>query len=340
VSRKRTILRELGLALVAGVVFTVSPFVPNELPPAAAGGALVGGGVLAWRLRRASPVWQESAVARPAVAWSRERLLGVAVCLLCLSPFAPTVQWMYREWTKSIWANDHGIFIPFVMLWLARNALRKDSGPVESSAAGFLPLGAGLALAVIDANAQSHYLSAVGLLLALPGLSLLLLGERRTLALRVPLVISVLLVPIPYSLAGPLALRSITAAGVLPLLHAMGYSAVREGTLIVLPSGSFLVADACSGIATLYASLAAMLVLAATSRSHWRRIALLLAAPVLAIGSNVVRVTLLMVLADRFGIWLLDTKIHEASGVATFGVVLVSLLSIANLGVPREPAVR
>jgi exosortase len=330
VLRKGPIVRELALAVTAGVVFTVSPFTPNELAPAAAGGFLVGAGILAWRLRPSSPVWQETAEAATGLGLDRAQLLALAVSLLCLAVFAPTLHWMYLEWTRSVWSNEHGIFVPFAMAWLARNALRGETGPAESSAWGFLPLTAGLALAAIDANAQSRYLASLGLLLALPGLSLLLLGARRTRLLRVPLLIGLLLVPIPYTVGTPLALRTLTASGVLPLLHALGFAAMREGTQLIMPRQNFLVADACSGVATLYASVASALVLAALTTSRWRRVALILSAPGLAVAANVVRVTLLVLLAQTFGTDLLDTALHEASGVATFGVVLVILLAISN----------
>ena len=152
--RKGPILRELALAVIAGVVFTVSPFTPNELAPAAAAGFAVGAGILGWRLRPASPVWHEREDG--AFRLQRDHALALAVSLLCLAAFAPTIHWMYLEWTRSLWSNEHGIFIPFAMAWLAHNALRGDQGPAESSAWGFVPLAAGLALAAVDANAQSR----------------------------------------------------------------------------------------------------------------------------------------------------------------------------------------
>lgn len=330
VLRKAPILRELALAATAGLVFAVSPFTPNELPHAAALGLLLGVGVLAWRLRPGSPLWREA----PAVPVRLERAHWLAglTGLLCLAVFAPTLQWMYLEWTRSVWSNEHGILVPFAMAWMARNALRGDDGPPETSAWGFVPLVSGLALAVVDASAQTRYVAAVGLLLTLLGLSLLLLGARRTRILRVPLLLGILLIPIPYTLGTPLVLRTITASGVLPLLHLLDMAAVREGTLLVLPRQSFLVADACSGVATLYASLAVALVLAALSASLWRRIVLITVAPLLAIGANVVRVTILVLIGELLGASLLDTALHEASGVATFLVVLVTLIFIAGRG--------
>jgi exosortase/archaeosortase family protein len=52
-------------------------------------------------------------------------------------------------------------------------------------------------------------------------------------------------------------------------------------------------------------------------------------APLLAVGANVVRVTALVLLTRWLGIGLLDTPVHEATGVATFVGVLVPLLLVA-----------
>jgi exosortase/archaeosortase family protein len=57
---------------------------------------------------------------------------------------------------------------------------------------------------------------------------------------------------------------------------------------------------------------------------------LITVAPLLAIGANVVRVTILVLIGEHLGASLLDTALHEASGVATFLVVLVTLIFIAG----------
>jgi exosortase len=333
---KGPVARELALAAIAGLVFAVSPFTPNERGPSAAGGLVLGLGLLAWRLRSSSSVWLEPVSAETGVR--RDLWLGAGSLLLCLAAFAPTLQWMYREWTLSVWVNDHGLLMPFVMAWLAHRQLRgRARDAAESSAWGFLPLTAGLGLSVLDANAQSRYLGAIGLLLALPGLSLLLLGKRRTWELRTPLLVGVLLLPIPFSVAAPLGLRLLTARGVLELLHLFGFTALREGTLIFMPPAhNFVVADACSGANTLWAALAISLVLAMTSSTNWRRVALLIAAPLLAIVANVLRVALLVLLTRWLGTGLLDTPIHEATGVATFLGVLGPLLLIAYPRIPGK----
>jgi exosortase len=170
----------------------------------------------------------------------------------------------------------------------------------------------------------------VGLLLTLPGLSLTLLGVERTRRLVAPLAASWLMLPIPRTLATDTQLRHVTAVCVEWLLDFGGYTVFREATVLQLPPRIFVVSDACSGFATLYAALSIAFLLACVTPSNLRRALLLLVAPALAIVANVVRVFILVVLTYHHGDWFIDSFFHPFSGVATFVVVLVALLAVAG----------
>lgn len=320
--------KDLGLATVLGATVAVSPFTPDDLLPSLLAGVVVGVGVLAWR------AWHRPTAGTEAPSVPLSTVLPprvVAVLLLWAAIFAPAMVWLYGRWTASIWINSHGIFIPLLCGYLAWTALRED--PVDgerASAWGFAFLLPGLALVVLDAGIGSHYVAILGLLLTLPGLSLLLLGAERTRALAVPLTASLLMFPVPNVAASHLVLRRITAEGVHPLLHELGVAAYRENTVIYTAKNAFVVADACSGFSTLYAAVATAIILACYCTSHWRRVAVVLAAVPLALGANVARVLLLVLITDWAGPSILETPIHEASGVATFVVVLVGLFLIAD----------
>ena len=91
--------------------------------------------------------------------------------------FAPTFAWLLGRWTDSIFRNGHGIFVPFLMAYLAMDQLKQDRDPQpHASAAGFAFLGASFVLLALDAAIKTELLSAFALVLALPGLSLLLFG--------------------------------------------------------------------------------------------------------------------------------------------------------------------
>jgi exosortase len=330
------LLRESCLAVLAALVIAASPFTPGSLLPSLGIGAFCGVALFVYRMRSA-PALAEGVDEAPAadIDWRPLAISGLVVALF-LAVFAPTLEWMYEQWTRSVWVNNHGMFIPFVMAWMAREALREDSGePEAGSAWGFAFLVPSLMLAVLDAGTEARYLAAAGFLLGLPGLCLLLLGPRRTGKLRVALLIGVLMMPVPYTLATPLALRTMTAQGVEAVLHLLGFSVLREGTLLYMPQNVFLVADACSGFATLYAAVAVALVLACYAKTFRRRVAVLAVAIPFALAANVARVTALVLLSLGMGEWILDTPLHEATGVVAFFVILVSLFLVADYGIRR-----
>jgi len=251
--------------------------------------------------------------------------------VLTLVLYLPTLRWMYSEWTGSIWVNAHGVFVPVAMAYLAYSRLRLDpSREPDSSPWGFAFLVPGLALTILDMATRTRYLAAVGLVLCLPGLCLLLLGARRTRDLVVPLLVGIFMVPIPDTPPTHLWLRDATAMGVEPLLSLVGMPVLRDGTLIEIPSGAFVVSNACSGFATLYASIGVALVLVLSTRSWTRRALVLLSVVPLAVACNVLRVVLLVLLTHYLGPEILHTPVHEASGVATFMIVIFALWTLGS----------
>jgi exosortase len=318
-----------------GALFTASPLTGDELPRAALAGLAIAAGVFAFRNRRGLP--REEGASLPAMPRLGGVPLPVAAALaLWAAVFFPTMRWLAQQWTASVWTDEHGIFMPPLIAVLAYRTLRRDpSSEAESSAWGFAFLVPAFALALIDGALHTGTLGAFALVASLPGLSLLLLGARRTRLVAVPLALGLLMIPLPPAVATTVGLRHLTAAAVEPLLHAIGFSALRRGTVIQLAGESnvFVVADACSGTATLYAAVAVAVVLACYARSHGRRAALLAAAAPLAIAANVLRVVALILLSSGLGHWIMDSPIHPLTGVATFFVVVLGLLLVAG----RDP---
>jgi exosortase len=330
---RRRVLPELALAILAGVVMASSPLVPKHWLGSMAAGIVTGGAVLAWRLTRPPKAEEAAAPTRPVRLPPPVVITGA----LWIAVFLTTWIWLYRQWTTSVWSNEHGIFVPFAVAYLAMRTLREDDRPAQAAGSYWgVPLVAlGAALAVLDLSVRSGYVATLGLLISLPGLSLALLGVRRTRALLVPLAASWLMLPIPRTLATDMQLRHITASSVEWLLDALGYTVLRDATVLHLPGRTFVVSDACSGFATLYAAVSVAFVLACIAPGFLRRALLLLAAPALAVAANVVRVLILVILTYHHGNWFIDSFFHPTSGVATFVIVLFSLLAIAGQPLTR-----
>lgn len=328
--------KDLGLALLVAFLVAQGPLTPAALVPSLVAGSLAAGAFLYFRLSKVPPrrstagAGVQAGTAAAQVRWDVP--VGVWACLAAVAAvFVPSIAWMYGQWTGSVWHNTHGLIMPVLMFMLGRNILRRlPPGDDTPSAWGFAFLVPGLVLAVLDAAASTRYVGALGLVIALPGLSLLLLGVRRTRALLLPLVLGVFMLPLPNTFASQIYLRTLTADGVAPLLTMLGIPTFVAGSVLELPHATFLVANACSGFATLYSTVAMSVLLGALCESRTRQIVIGLAILPLALLANVIRVTLLVLTALYIDPSLLETSAHSGSGVLTFLGILVVLVLMAD----------
>lgn len=280
-------------------------------------------------LAAAEPTLGTRAVARSRWQWLVVSLLALEGVLL----YAPTVGWLFDRWTLSVWHHAHGLLVPPVVAYFAYQELKPLAGlPPSASAWGFLFLIPALLLHAVDAGLHTQLLSAIALMLALPGLSLLLLGVARTKAIAFPLVFVVFALPIPLALTEQIhwQLRQIATAGSSAVLPWLGIPVFVEGTTLHLASGAIEVADACSGFSTLYAAVAIACLTAYTARSTTRRLLVLASAAPLAIGANLLRVIALVVLVVWRGEGILETFVHPLSGMLTFALALPVIFWLGN----------
>jgi exosortase len=160
--------------------------------------------------------------------------------------------------------------------------------------------------------------------LALPGLSLLLLGLERTRAILFPLAFLAFALPIPLALTEQVhwQLRLLVTAVTASAVPLAGVPVFTEGTAVYVPGGALQIADACSGFSTLYAAVAVAFLTAYTTRSAARRAVVLLAAVPVAIAANLIRVIALVLLVAWQGTGILETFVHPLSGMMTFALAL------------------
>ncbi len=333
----QTTLRDLLWAGAIATLTALSPFTASSPVLQAIGAGAAGGLVVASRLwlRRRGGELPESGPAPAQLSVP----LSVWLCLVLFAVvMAPTGRWMFQMWTASIWENGHSVFVPLIILYFAhRNLLRSDRrsgeeerGGEESSAWGLPLVVLGLALLILDTAIRSRYLSSVGLLVCLPGLSLLFLGMRRTRKILFPLFLCIFLLPIPFAFGDQILLRSATAHGVEPVVRLLGYTVTREATVLLFPTFTIDISDACSGFSALYASAFVAVVLATHCDTKWRGAVLLLSVWPIAVAANVLRATGLIALIDIYGREILETRVHGASGAATFVIALGILYFVAG----------
>ena len=253
--------------------------------------------------------------------------------------YAPTLIWLWHRWTLSVWQHAHGLLIVPVVGYLVWHELRRTQHlPTGASSSGFFVLIPALMLHMLDAGMHTQLLSAISLFVALPGLALLFLGVERTKAILFPLMFLFFTLPIPLAFTEPLhmMLREIATAATAYVIPKLGIPVFVEGTTLHIPQGSLQVADACSGFSTLYASLAIACLVAYMCTDRRRRVLVLLAAAPVAIVANIIRVVLLALTVDWFGIGVLDTAWHEISGMLTFVIALPIVFWLGAEPLPKE----
>lgn len=125
----------------------------------------------------------------------------------------------------------------------------------------------------------------------------------------------------------------------------LGLPIEQQGNVLVLPSGSVGVEDACSGIRSLTGCLFAGSFLAAVFLERlWKKIALVAAALVLAFVTNLARGLFLTAWAYRYGARAIEGTVHDVAGYSVLGLTVVGLLCLLPLfnlkwdAAPDEPA--
>jgi exosortase len=120
---------------------------------------------------------------------------------------------------------------------------------------------------------------------------------------------------------------STTAAS---LLHAAGYPIATAGVRLQVAQYELLVQQACAGLGSIFSLLAiCILYIQLVSRSDPIRNSLLLLGTIpVAIGANLLRVMLLILITYHFGNGVAQGFAHQAAGLTTF---VLSLLGMAAL---------
>ncbi len=233
--------------------------------------------------------------------------------------------------------NAHGPIILAIVLWLAwRNrTYLSDMGQKKNPVIGSVLLLIGLLLYVIG-RSQEIFIFETGSQIPLL-LGVLLVTQWSSVAKKFwyPLLFLIFLIPLPgfliETLTGPLKNQvSVLAENI---LYWFGYPIARNGVVLSIGPYQLLVADACSGLNSMFSlSALGLFYTYIVQRSGWIHNTILLASVIpIAFFANVIRVVLLVLITYYFGDEVGQGFAHKASGLALFMVALTSFLMMDGL---------
>ena len=126
-----------------------------------------------------------------------------------------------------------------------------------------------------------------------------------------------------------LALLRYIVTAVAFVFDVLGLPLEQQGNVLALPTGNVGVEDACSGIRSLTGCLFAGSFLAATFlETLWKKIALVVAAMMFALLTNLGRSLFLTAWAYRYGPHAIEGTVHDVAGYAVLGLTVVGLLCL------------
>lgn len=237
------------------------------------------------------------------------------------------------------WFNNpdysHGFLIPAIalyMVWMQREKLIKsDSSPSYWGFAIFI-LGIGqYALGTIGAE---HFLQSTSMIVIILGTVLFLWGWGIMRIVLVPTLYLIFMIPLPAIIWNKFAftLKLFATEIAVIFIQALGIIVLKEGNILTLPSTTFEVVDACSGLRSLISMLALSALIGFISTYPlWKKWVLFLSAIPIAIVSNIVRLVTTAVFAQEFGMDTTQGLAHTISGLFVFSLGIILFYIIYKL---------
>jgi len=245
-----------------------------------------------------------------------------------LALFAPT----YYRLAHTSWASDdqgHGPMIIGASVWLiwSKRHLLFDRVAVPAVGPAFALLVPALLVYALGRSQAVGELEALAQIPVLAAGILLLAGTRGLKLVWFPVVFLIFAVPIPGVLAQAITLPLKMAVSVVAeqVMYWMQYPIGRSGVTLTVGPYQLLVADACSGLNSLFTleSLGLLYMNIMDYKSKTRNFLLAFMIIPISFVSNVIRVITLILLTYHFGDEVGQGFAHSFSGLVLFAVALV-----------------
>ena len=243
---------------------------------------------------------------------------------------------VFHSFLETVWATDdqgHGPIVLGVSIWLTWRKRHEfaelKSGPSVAWAAFFLLLG--LFVYVGGRNQMYDTFEALSIIFVLIGMALALKGWQAVRLFIFPLGFLCFMVPLPsfivQTLTTPLKITVSYVAE--SILHLFNLPVARNGVILYVGPYQLLVADACSGLNSLFTleSLGLLYMNLMGYKSKLRNLLLVTLIVPISFCANVCRVMILILVTYYMGDEAGQGFLHSLAGMTLFFVALILLLA-------------
>jgi len=249
--------------------------------------------------------------------------------------------WLYAPFVvrlASQWWQDpnytHGFFVPMFSLFLLWERRAKLAAlRIKPAWPGLVMLLFALWTLILGTIKSEFFLYRLSVLLFIAGVVVFLAGWKHLVAISFPLAFLVLMIPSSTLLEQiTFPLQIIASKTATFLLMLAGVPAVREGNIILLPSAQLEVAEACSGIRSLFSLLTLTIVYGylAETKIGVRVLLALMAVPI-AVLANALRIAFTGLVVEHWGVEHAEGMVHLLSGWLVFVASLALIFLLHRL---------
>ena len=261
-------------------------------------------------------------------AWRLAALKVALVFAVLVLAYWDTAASLVQTWWRSETFNHCFLILPIALYlaWIRLPRVR-DLAP-QGSWWGLGVMATGAAGWWLGEIADTRLVSHFALVVMLQGGLLATLGWRCYMAMLFPALYLFLMVPFGEFAISPL--QDLTAKYTVMLARASGVPVFIDGRYIDIPGGSFLVAEACSGVRYLIATFAlGLLVQDLLFVSARRKVMMILFSLIVPIIANVFRAYIILMMAYLSGFKIAVGVDHILYGWVFFAIVTLILIAVA-----------
>lgn len=252
----------------------------------------------------------------------------IGLLAICIPSFFHLMQttWQTEE-------NGHGPIILMVVCWLIlkkRHAVLNTPNK-PSAIIGWVSLVLSLLAFIVGRSQSIDTIEVAALIPMLIGILLLMRGWVAVRAMWFSLVFMFFLIPLPGLLVEIItgSLKQHVSGIAEEILYAAGYPIARIGVMLSIGQYKLLVADACSGLNSMFSlsALGLIYLYLMKYRSWLHNGIMLLAILPIAFAANVIRVMALVLITYYFGDEAGQGFAHMAAGMLLFVAALMLLMA-------------
>ena len=231
---------------------------------------------------------------------------------------------------------SYGWYVPLFSLYVLWRERRKIAASVGEPTLAALPLLAvSLFLGFLGARGSQVRFEILGFVGMLVSLVWTFFGRKTAKQVLFPAVFLLFCMPLHSFLdIVTIHLRQLAVAVAYFVMKGVGVEIVRQGTMLVSPTGSFAsdVAEPCSGLRSLFAMAALTAGYAYFTQPTWLRRGALFALSVpIAVAGNIVRIFTIVAIAAACSADFATGFYHDYSGYVVFLVAIALMVACGEL---------